>query len=129
MNSIAITGNLVVDPELRETAGGTAVCKLRLAVEGLGRGNEVGYIDVDSYGPSAEAASRTIRKGWKIGVTGRLEFREYTDKNDVKRTAYTVVGHIEYLSSPKSDADPAGAREEPAVPAGVGASGDDDIPF
>ncbi len=63
MNAIQITGRLTSDPELRTLADGTAVCKLRLAVKGMARGRETGYIDVTSFGPGAQAAARELSKG------------------------------------------------------------------
>lgn len=59
MNNYKATGRLVLDPELRALPNGTAVCKLRLAVKGLARGEEeVGYINATSFGAGADAAAR-----------------------------------------------------------------------
>jgi single-strand DNA-binding protein len=107
MNSMSITGRLTKDPELRSLPGGeTKVCELRLAVDGMGRGQEVGYIDVLSYGASGEAAATVLKQGWLVGVAGRLEFNEWTDKDsDAKRSKHTVVGHIEFLNAPREAGD------------------------
>jgi hypothetical protein len=66
MNSINLTGRLTREPELRTTQGGDAICKMRLAVDRMGRNTGVGYIDVAASGrpptaPSARvtASSRT----------------------------------------------------------------------
>ena len=118
MNSIQITGRLTRDPELRELPSGKSVCELRLAVDGMGRNNEAGYIDVAAYGPQGEACAKVLSQGWLVGVEGRLEHREWTNGDDQKRSAISVVGRVEFLAAPKakdSDSEPepamAGASE------------------
>ena len=90
MNTIALTGRLTKDPEVRTLESGTTVCQLRLAVDGLGRNNDVGYIDVASFGNGAKAAGETLAKGWLVGVSGRLEFRTYDKDGD--RRHYSRMG-------------------------------------
>ena len=102
MNTITLTGRLTRDPEARELPNGTTVCELRLAVDGLGRNNEVGYIDVASFGNGAKAAGETLTKGWLVGVDGRLEFRTY-DKDGVRRHSYQVIGHVDFLAAPRQN--------------------------
>jgi Single-strand binding protein family len=63
---------LTRDPELVQSASGP-VCRLRLAVDGVGRGRETGYSDVSSFCASGEAAARTLARGWLVAVEGRLE--------------------------------------------------------
>ena len=70
MNSIQLTGRLTRDPELRATTTGDPVCGLRLAVDGMGRRNDVGYIDVTVYGKPGEACARHLTRGWLVGVSG-----------------------------------------------------------
>jgi single-strand DNA-binding protein len=116
MNTVQVTGRLTKDPELRQLPGtDQEVAELRLAVDGAGRHNDVGYFDVISYGNSGAAAARTLTRGWLVAVDGRLEFREWT-KDDEKRSAVAIVGRVEFLAAPR------GAEEAPA-------KGDDDIPF
>ena len=116
MNSIQLTGRLTRDPELSSTPDGTtAVCRIRLAVDGMGRGSRdaVGYIDVTSFGPGADAAARVISEGWLVGIDGRLEWHEWTDAEDKKRQGYQVISQIEFLAAPKG-ADAAATTEVPA---------------
>lgn len=129
MNNVTLTGRLTADPELRDLPNGTEVCQLRLAVEGMGRGNEVGYIDVASYGPGGGAAARTLTKGWFVAVSGRIEWRSWETKDEVKRQAHSIVGQIEFLAALKDAKDTSDAAEpaEPGAPVNTG--GDDDIPF
>ncbi len=128
MNTIALTGRLTRDPEARELPNGTTVCELRLAVDGLGRNREVGYIDVASFGNGAEAAARILAKGWLVAVTGRLEQREFEHEGATRR-AHQVVGHVEFLAAPKgADGDEPDTRTEPE-PVAAGAGSGDDLPF
>jgi single-strand DNA-binding protein len=142
MNIAGVSGNLTRDPELRHTPDGTPVCTVRLAVDGMGRGgrDEVGYINVTSYGASAEAAHRVLTEGWLVEVNGRLQWHEWTDSNENKRESYEVIGQIKFLAAPKErDGDtpisdvPADVSDFAPVPAGVGANNPapegDDIPF
>ena len=121
MNSINVTGRLTRDPELRTLPNGTSVCDMRLAVDGLGRNNETGYIDVASFGASAEAAARILTQGWLVAVDGRLEYREW-ESDDVKRSAYSVVGRVEFLAAPRG-------ADENAPDAQAAAPQTEDIPF
>jgi len=128
MNTITVTGRLTADPDLRELPSGSKVCQIRLAVRGMGRNREPGYINVASYGPSGAAAADVLSTGWVVGVTGRLEWHEW-ETDGVKRQAHSIVGQIEFLARPQGDRD-AVAPDELATPVGAAAGGsDDDIAF
>ena len=116
MNSITITGRLTQDPELVSLPSGTSVCKLRLAVDGMGRGgpSEVGYINVNSFGPGGEAASHELSKGWLVAVSGRLQFGEWEAKDGTTRHDYEIVGDIEFLAKPRGKAEDNG--NQPSEP-------------
>jgi single-strand DNA-binding protein len=111
MNTINLTGRLVRDPELRETSTGDPVCALRIAVDGMGRSNSVGYIDVSVWGKPGEACARHIARGWLVGVSGRLEYREWVTDDGAKRSAHAVVGAVDFLAAPRADH----ATPEPAA--------------
>ncbi|HWJ49607.1 MAG TPA: single-stranded DNA-binding protein [Solirubrobacteraceae bacterium] len=111
MNRYTGTGRLTRDPELRSLSSGTSVCELRLAVDGMGRNNEVGFINVNVYGASGEAAARVLSKGWKVAVDGRLEWAEW-ETDGAKRHDYTVVGFVEFLAEPREKDE---QSEEPPV--------------
>jgi single-strand DNA-binding protein len=104
MNNYKATGRLVLDPEERTLPNGTTVCKLRLAVKGLARGqDEVGYINATSFGTSAEAAARVLSKGWLVAVDGRLEYHDWETADGGKRRDWEVIGHVEFLAAPRSE--------------------------
>jgi single-strand DNA-binding protein len=117
VNRYICTGNLTRDPELRELPSGTTVCELRVAVDGMSRGGEVGYINVSVYGKPGEAATRYLSKGSQVALDGRLEFAEWETDAGEKRHDYAVVGSVEFLASrPAGDeSKPSRRRSEPVA--------------
>lgn len=110
LNKYICTGRLTKDPELRELSTGGSVCELRIAVDGMARNRETGYVNVSVYGPAGQAAATHLAKGWLVAVDGRLEFAEW-DGQHGRRHDYTVVGNVEFLAAPRgeSDTEPAAA--------------------
>ena len=109
INKYICTGRLTRDPELRALPSGTSVCELRVAVDGMGRNREVGYINVSVFGKAGEAANEYLSKGWLVAVDGRIEFGEW-DAEGGKRHDYSVVGNVEFLAAPRG----VGEEAEPA---------------
>jgi single-strand DNA-binding protein len=103
MNTFNATGRLTRDPELRSTSSGS-VCKMRLAVDRMGRNNETGYIDVTTFGASGEAAAKVLSQGWLVAVSGRLQYGEWETQDGAKRSGHSVIGHVEFLAAPKDSA-------------------------
>jgi single-strand DNA-binding protein len=111
INKCICTGRLTKDPELKALPSGTSVCELRLAVDGMGRGREVGYVNVSVFGSGGEAAAEYLSKGWLVAVDGRLEYGEW-DSEGTKRHDYCVVGNVEFLTAPRPvEEHPAAAPE------------------
>jgi single-strand DNA-binding protein len=118
INTVTIVGNLTRDPDLRTTGSGMSVCALRIAVNSRQKdangewGERPNYFDVTVFGTQGENASTHLAKGRQVGVTGRLEWREWEDKEGGKRQAVSIVAtEVQFLGS-KADAP---AREpEPA---------------
>jgi single-strand DNA-binding protein len=106
INKCICTGRLTKDPELKALPSGTSVCELRLAVDGMGRGREVGFINVSVFGSGGEAAAEYLSKGWLVAVDGRLEYGEW-DSEGTRRHDYSVVGNVEFLTAPKPAEEPA----------------------
>src|SRR4051794_6535170 len=115
MNQAQVIGRLVRDPELRQLPDGKAVCTVRLAVDGMGRGNTTGFLDVSEFGASGEAAARTLTKGWLVAASGRLDYREWDAKDGTRRAALGLVGRIEFLAAPRG-VPSNGATGAPAAP-------------
>lgn len=101
INKYICTGRLTRDPELRALPSGTSVCELRVAVDGMGRGREVGYVNVSVYGSAGEAAAEYLAKGWLVAVDGRLEYAEW-ETEEGKRHSYAVVGNVQFLTAPRN---------------------------
>lgn len=118
INRYICIGNLTRDPQLRNLSSGKSVCELRLAVDGMGRGGEVGFINVSVYDKPGEAAAQYLSKGWQVAVDGRLEFSEWETGAGEKRHDYAVVGSVEFLTAPRpadEEAKPARRRSEPVA--------------
>lgn len=118
MNNYKATGRLSRDPELRALPDGTPVCKITVAVKGLARGDdEVGYIDVTSFGASGEAAARVLSKGWLVAVDGRLQYHDWETQEGDKRRGWEVIGNVEFLAAPKGEGSQSSEEPEPATAA------------
>jgi single-strand DNA-binding protein len=112
INKVICTGRLTKDPELvGEVSEETKVCQLRLAVDGMGRGREIGYVNVAVFGKAGEAAAaKHLAKGWLLAVDGRLEYGEWETEGGEKRHDCSVVGNVEFLTAPKPAEDTAPAK-------------------
>lgn len=154
INRVVITGNLTRDPELRTTNSGLHVCSLRIASNTRRKGQDgnwedkANYFDVTVFGAQGENCSRFLSKGRPICVDGRLEYREWTDKDtQAKRNAVEIVADsVQFLGgrddapqgngggqsfAPRSDVPVNQSDFAPQAPQPVhaGAPADDDIPF
>jgi len=97
MNVVALAGNLVRDPELKQSPHGTAVAKFSLALN-VGR-DEVVYVDVTAFGRVAETTNEFCRKGALIGVTGRMTQERWETKDGQKRSKLAVIaGSVQFLN-------------------------------
>jgi single stranded DNA-binding protein len=103
MNHISVTGRLTDAPVLRELEDGGAVCRLRLAVDGMAPGRETGYINVTEFGKPGEASARVLSKGWLVAVHGRLEYQRWQSDAGENRHDYGIVGRVEHLAAPRND--------------------------
>ncbi len=112
VNKCICTGRLTKDPELKALPSGTSVCELRLAVDGMGGGREVGYVSVAVFGKAGEAAAEYVGKGWLVAVDGRLEYGQWETDGGEKRHDYQVIGNVESLTAPRPAEEP-----EPVKPA------------
>lgn len=109
-------GRLTRDPELRRTPSGTAVVSFTIAVDrdfkGKNGDQETDFIDIVAWRQTAEFVSKYFAKGRMAVVEGRLQIREYTNKDGQKRRATEIVADNVYFGDSKRDE---GARyNEPA---------------
>ncbi len=160
INRVVLTGNLTRDPELRATPSGTPVCSLRIASNTRRKDasgqwvDKPNYFDVTIWGAQGENSARFLSRGRPVAVDGRLEWREFTDKDGNKRQAVEIVADsVQFLGgrdenggggqsgggfTPQRTDVPADSSDFAAAgaPSGGGGGGqgggsyaDDDIPF
>lgn len=134
VNKVILVGNLGKDPEVRYIQNGNAVCNLRLAVterrkDGDNWKDHTEWMDVVTWGKTAENVGQYLAKGSKIYVEGRLQTREYDDKDGNKRKATEVnASQILFLDS-KGDKSSAPRTEKPAQAGADPGVGEADLPF
>ena len=110
LNHIVIMGRLARDPELRHTQSGTPVATFRLAVDRDFKDKNTGeratdWIDVVAWRGTGEFVSRYFSKGRMAVVEGRLQIRDWTDKEGSKRRSAEVVADSVYFGDSKRDSD------------------------
>lgn len=107
LNKIILMGRLVRDPELRRTNGGTPVASFTMAVDrdfkSQGGEKETDFIDIVAWRNTAEFVSKYFTKGRMAVVEGRLQIRDWTDKEGNKRKAAEVVADNVYFGDSKKD--------------------------
>jgi single-strand DNA-binding protein len=150
INRVVMTGNLTRDPELRSLPSGMSVCSLRVACNTRRKNNSSGewedkpnFFDVTVWGAQGENCARFLAKGRPIALDGRLEWREWQDKEGNKRQSIDIIADsVQFLGgrddsgggsngfTPRSDV-PANTDDFQPVSASAGNSSaaDDDIPF
>lgn len=110
MNQVILIGRLTKDPELRETSNGKPVASFTLAVDKFGEGAD--FINCVVWNKQAENLAKYQKKGGQIGVSGRLQTRDYDDEKGNKRYVTEVIADsIEYLGAKKEESNQ--TQEEP----------------
>ena len=113
MNQVVLMGRLTRDPELRHTGTGTAVASFTLAVDRGYASRDSGerqtdFIDIVAWRNTAEFVSKYFVKGQMAAVTGRLQIRDWTDKDGNKRRSAEVVADNIYFTESKKSREAAG---------------------
>lgn len=125
LNRIVLMGRLTRDPELRHTQAGTPVASFSLAVERDFKDKATGekttdFIDIVAWRQTAEFVSRFFTKGRMAVVEGRLQLRDWTDRDGNKRRTAEVLAEHVYFGDSKRDAEPGGAYTPPPAEPGSG---------
>ena len=110
LNHIVIMGRLTRDPELRRTGTGIAVASFSVAVDRDFGGRDGGeretdFIDCVAWRQTGEFVSKYFTKGSMIVVSGRLQIRNWTDKDGNKRRTAEVVADNVYFGESKRSAE------------------------
>jgi single-strand DNA-binding protein len=135
INRVVLVGRLTRDPELRALPSGSSVCSLRIACNSSRRDSEgnfsekPNFFDVSVYGAAADSVEQYMCKGSRVGVDGRLEWREWETSDQQRRQAVSVVADtVQFLDNPGDGGDAAsphaGAEEQEAEPGAGAEKGD-----
>jgi len=108
LNRIILMGRLTRDPELRHTGSGTAVASFSLAVERDFRDKTSGqkqtdFIDIVAWRQTGEFVSKYFQKGRMAVVEGRLQMRDWQDRDGNKRRSAEVVADNVYFADSRRD--------------------------
>lgn len=143
VNKVILLGNLTRDPELRYTPQGSAVCEFALALNHTytnkqtgQKVEEVSFIDIVSWGRTAEICAEYLKKGRQVFIEGRLKQDRWESPEGKKMSKIRVTAeNVQFVGGrpagegpaggPKGAGAPAeGASEEPPSP-----GSEEDIPF
>ena len=128
VNKVILVGNLGRDAEVRYTSGGAAVSSFSLATTEVwndkdgNKQEKTEWHRISLWGKSAESLREYLVKGKQIYVEGRLQYREWTDKEGVKKTTAEIRGDRVVLLGSAGG----GARQQQPRPAAVTAGGGED---
>lgn len=132
LNHIVIMGRMTRDPELRKTPNGTSVASFTLAVDRDfkqdGGEKETDFIDCVAWKGTADFVNGYFFKGSMAVVDGRLQLRNWEDKDGNKRRSAEVVANRVYFGEGKRNTEP----KDPANPGGFTMMDEDDgdvLPF
>ena len=108
MNKVILIGRLTRDPELRYTPQGTAVCQITVAVNrrGVQPGQQdADFINVSIWSAQAENVAKYMTKGRQMAIEGRIQTRNYDDKDGKKVYVTEVIAtDVQFLDSKGSNA-------------------------
>ena len=126
MNKVVLMGRLTKEPEMRATQSNTAVCSFSLAVNRRFKQEgqpDADFINVVAWAKTAEFVSKYFTKGQQVGVIGRIQTRNYDDKDGKKVYVTEVVAEEVYFAD---------SKKEPNVTTSEGfmvVEGDSGLPF
>lgn len=141
VNKVILVGRLGRDPEVRHTGSGTAVCNFSLATDEGYRDKASGewqkrteWHRIIAWAKLADQCSNLLSKGKLCYIEGRLQTRDWNDRDGNKRTTTEIVANVMRVLSPKGSGDPSQADMD--MDAGVAPPeetafqvSDDDVPF
>jgi single-strand DNA-binding protein len=141
-NKVILIGNMVSDPELKQTQGGLSVCSFSIAVNRRFKGEngqqECDFIPIVAWRQQAEFVTRYFKKGKPILVCGQLQTRTWTDNQGNKRYATEVIAdEVSFVGSSENSTEAKSqpstytpsAYQTPASPQFEEVPTDGDLPF
>ena len=130
MNKVILVGRLTKDVEVRYSGGANslAVAQYTLAVNRRYKtqdGQTADFINCVAFGKSAEFAEKYFQKGQQVAIAGRLQVRNYADKEGVRRWVTDVIIEEQHFAESKKETK----KEENTGYYPVELLDDDDLPF
>ena len=102
LNKAILNGRLTKAPELKQTQNGKSVCGFTIAVDRSRDREKADFIPIVAWGKTAEFVNQWFGKGDLITIVGRIEVRNYEDKNGNKRTATEIIAEEVLFGGSKS---------------------------
>ena len=110
INRVVLVGRLTREPELRALPSGRSVCSLRVACNSARRDSDgemqerPNFFDVNVYGAAADSVANYMHRGSRVGIDGRLDWREWETAEHERRQAVSIVAEtVQFLDSPGRD--------------------------
>ena len=106
MNKVVLMGRLTRDPKVRATQSGTGVCSFSLAVNRRFKQEgqpDADFINVTAWAKTAEFVNKYFTKGQQVAVVGRIQTRNYDDKEGKKVFVTEVVAEEVYFADSKKE--------------------------
>ncbi len=109
-NQATIAGYLTRDPELKFTKSGVAVCNISVAVNRIGKNDEVDFFDVTIWREQGENVANFLKKGSAVLISGRMEQQTWDDRDTGKKRSKIIVvaNQVQFLDK-KSDGNGGGS--------------------
>lgn len=117
LNRVVFTGNLTSDPELRTLPSGSSVCSIRVACNTMRKNNDgewvskPNYINVSIFGGSGENVHRYLSKGSRVGIDGRLDWREWNSEAGKRQALEIVADTVQFLNPATTEETPASEEQ------------------
>ena len=136
LNEVTLMGRLTRDPDVRMTQNGTTAANFALACERdyapQGQDRETDFFDIVAFGKTADFAGQYFAKGQLVAVKGRLQQRDWTDKQGNKRRTTEILADRCYFAEKRQDRDASSGdfQQMPdSTPVPFEDSDDDALPF
>lgn len=105
VNKCILQGRLCADPELRRTQTGMAVTSFTLAIDRVGKEKQTDFIEIVAWDKKAEFAAQYFAKGQMAIVSGRIQMRDWQDKQGQKRRSHEVVADEIHFADSKRNGE------------------------
>lgn len=137
LNEVILAGRIATAPEVKQTTTGKTVTNFRLAVNrrfSQGEHPEADFFNIQAWGNTAEFIGKHFAKGGAICITGRIQNRNYTDKEGANRSVTEIVADEANFVESRDYKDPVShpydvAGQPSPAPSFAEVKTDDDLPF